>query len=48
MKKEYPTMFKLTTKDDEIEDLRCRSEKHDHDNILKSLENDTDLYKKKK
>ena len=25
-----PQLLKITTKDDEIKDLKCKSEKHDH------------------
>ena len=40
-------MLKIKTKDDEIQDLRYRSEKHDHESILKSLKTDNEFYKKK-
>ena len=42
-----PELLKIKTKDDEIKDLKCKSEKHDHENILKSLEIDNEYYKKK-
>ena len=32
-----PEMLKIGTKDDGNKDLKYRSEKHDHENILKSL-----------
>ena len=40
-------MLKTKTKDDEIKDLKYRTEKHDHENILKSLKIDNDFYRKK-
>ena len=33
-------MLKTKTKDDETKDLKYRMEKHDYENILKSLKND--------
>ena len=39
--------MKVKTKGDETEDLKYRTEKHDYENILKSLEIDNDYYKKK-
>ena len=41
-----PELFKIKTKDDEIKDLKYRTEKHDHENILKSLKIDNEYYKK--
>ena len=41
-----PEMLKKT-KDDEIKDLKYKTEKHDHENILKSLKIDNEYYKKK-
>ena len=35
-----PKLFKIKTKDDEIRDLKCKSDEHDHENILKSLKID--------
>ena len=32
-----PELLKIKTTDDEIEKLKCQTEKHDHENILKSL-----------
>ena len=37
-----PELFKIKTKDDEIKDLKYKTEKHDHENILKSLKIDTE------
>ena len=42
-----PELFKIKTKDDEIKDLKYKTEKHDLENILKSLKIDNDYYKKK-
>ena len=47
MKNEDSTLLKITTKDDEIKELKYRTEKHDHENILKSLKSDSESYKKK-
>ena len=35
------------TRDDEIKNLKYQTEKHDHENILKSLKIDNEYYKKK-
>ena len=50
----YPTLknddveiIKIKTKDDQIKELQYKTEKHDFDNILKSLKNDNESYKKK-
>ena len=49
----YPTLkndvdlLKITTKDDEMKILKYKTEKHDYENILKSLKNDNEYYKKK-
>ena len=37
-----PTLLQMRTKDVEIKELKYRSEKHDHENVLKSLEIDND------
>ena len=42
-----PELLKLKTRDDEIKDLIYKTEKHDHENILKSLKIDTDYFNKK-
>ena len=38
---------KMKTKDDELKELEYKTEKHDHENILKSLKTDKEYYKKK-
>ena len=40
-----PKLLKIKTKNDEIEELRYKAEKHDYENILKSLKIDKDYYK---
>ena len=45
--KNEPELLKIKTRDDEIKNLKYQSEKHDHENILKSLKNDHEYYKKK-
>ena len=40
-------MLKIKTKDDEIKDSKYRTEKHDYENNLKSLESDNKHYTKK-
>ena len=42
-----PELLEVETRDDEIKKLQNQSEKHDHENILKSLKIDTEYYKKK-
>ena len=42
LKNEDPTLLKMTTKNYEIEGLRYKTEKHHHENILKSLKNDNE------
>ena len=42
-----PELLKLKTKDDEIKDLKYKTENHDHENIMKSLKIDKENYKKK-
>ena len=42
-----PEFLKIRTRDDEIKNLKYQSEKHDHENILKSLKVDNEYYKKK-
>ena len=44
---EDPTRLKITTKDDEIKELKYRTERHDYENILKSLKSDNESNKKK-
>ena len=52
--KNEPELLKIKTKDDEIrnlkhetENLKYYSERHNHENILKSLKVDNEYYKKK-
>ena len=40
-------LLKMKTRDDEIKKLKYQNEKHDHENILKSLKIDNEYYKKK-
>ena len=42
-----PELLKIKTTFNEIKDLNYKTEKHDHGNILKSLKNDNEYYKKK-
>ena len=42
-----PELLKIKTRDDEIKNLKYQTEKHDHENILKSLKIDKEYYKKK-
>ena len=45
--KNEPEILKIKTRDDEIKNLKYQTEKHDHENILKSLKSDNEYYKKK-
>ena len=45
--KNEPEMLKIKTQADEIKNLKYQTEKHDHENILKSLKVDNEYYKKK-
>ena len=45
--KNEPELLKIKTRDDEIKNLKYQTEKHDHENILKSLKSDNESYKKK-
>ena len=40
-------LLKIKTKDDQLNELQYKTEKHDHENILKSLKIDNEYYKKK-
>ena len=40
-------LLKIKTRDDEIKNLKYQTEKHDHENILKSLKSDNEYCKKK-
>ena len=42
-----PELLKIKTRDDEIKNIKYQTERHDHENILKSLESDNESYKKK-
>ena len=42
-----PDLLKIKTKDDEIKYLKFKTEKHDYENILKSVKIDNDYYRKK-
>ena len=41
-----PEMLRVKTRDDEIKNLKYPTEKHDYENILKSLQADNEKYKK--
>ena len=45
--KKEPELLKIKTRDDEIKNLKYQTEKHDHENILKSLKVDNEYYKRK-
>ena len=45
--KNEPEILKIKTRDDEIQNIKYQTEKHDHKNILKSLKIDNANYKKK-
>ena len=47
LKNEDPTLLEITTKDEEIKELKYKTEKHDHEKILKSVKIDNEKYKKK-
>ena len=40
-------LLKIKTKDDQLKELHYKTEKHNHENILKSLKVDNEFYKKK-
>ena len=40
-------LLKIETKDDQLKELQYKTEKHDFENILKSLKNDNESYKKR-
>ena len=40
-------LLKIKTKDDQLKELQYKTEKHDFENILKSLKSDNESYKKK-
>ena len=45
--KNEPELLKIKTKDDQLKELQYKTEKHDHENFLKSLKFDNEYYKKK-
>ena len=45
--KSEPELLKIKTRDDQLKELQYRTEKHDYENILKSLKVDNEYYKKK-
>ena len=47
LKNEDPTMLIITTKDNEIKELKYKTEKQDHENVLKILKINNKYYKKK-
>ena len=42
--KNEPELLKIKTRDDEIKNLKYQTEKHDFENILKSLKSDNESY----
>ena len=42
-----PELLKIKTKDNQLKELQYETEKHDHENILKSLKSDNERIKKK-
>ena len=42
-----PELSKIITRDDELKNLKYKTEKHDHEILLKSLKIDNDYFKKK-
>ena len=42
-----PELLKIRSKDDQLKELQYKTEKHDHENIIKSLKNDNESIKKK-
>ena len=40
-------LLKIKTRDDQLKELQNKSERHDHENILKSLKSDNQYYTKK-
>ena len=45
--KNEPELLRIKTRDDEIKNLKYQTEKHDYENILKSLKIDNEYYRKK-
>ena len=44
--KNEPELLKIKTKDDQLKELQYRTEKRDHENLLKFLKADNEKYKK--
>ena len=42
-----PELLKIKTRDDEIKNVKYETEKHDHENILKSLKIDNEYQRRK-
>ena len=40
-------LLKIKSKDDQLKELQYKTERHDYENILKSLKVDNEYYKKK-
>ena len=47
LKNECPTLLKITTKYDEIKEIKDRTQRNGYENILKSLKSDNESIKKK-
>ena len=47
LKNDDVELIKIKTKDDQLKELQYKTEKHDHENILKSLKSDNVYYTKK-
>ena len=47
LKSDDVQLLKIKTKDDQLKELQYKTEKHDFENILKSVKNDNESYKKK-
>ena len=47
LKNDDVELLKIKTKDDQLKELQYKTEKHDFENILKSLKSDNESYKKK-
>ena len=45
--KNEPELLKLRTRGDEMKNLKYQTERHNHENILKSLKVDNDNHKEK-
>ena len=43
----HAELLKIKRKDDQLKEIQYKTEKHDHENILKSLKIDNEFYKKK-